>query len=169
MCTQNHVTYRDLAIFVRTYVFTNIVKYHDDCFCVLMNLIYGWLSLGLLCTSFRCPFMNLTPAAPKTFIYCLHWGSRGIQSRKILHYKIISRGFPDERDCLYYMLMGLNSIPDKERAGAEKERAWEQIQTKIMWWLSQRAEMMANIYMHFQISLFNAMFSLYVHCIAMFS
>lgn len=34
------------------------------------------------------------------------------------------------------MLMGLNSIPDKERAGAEKERAWEHIQTKIMWWLS---------------------------------
>lgn len=39
---------------------------------------------------------------------------------QILYYKVISRGFPDERDCLYYVLMGLNSIPDKQRGGRER-------------------------------------------------
>lgn len=48
----------------------------------------------------------------------------------------IIKSFPEDRDCLYYVLMGLNSIPDKQRAGAETVREREHIQAKMMWWLT---------------------------------
>lgn len=77
---------------------------------------------------------------------------------QILYYKVISRGFPDERDCLYYVLMGLNSIPDKQRGGREKEREWEHIPTKMIWWLSvtERGNDGKYLYALSVISLFSA-------------
>lgn len=68
-----------------------------------------------------------------------------------MYYKVIFRGFPDERDCLYYVFMGLNSIPDKQRVEQRKRESGNTFQQKLYDdCQSQKEGMIANIYTYFQ-------------------